>query len=183
MVDPIYRKTEAGQEEIRTRARKLEHKLRALLLIVNGERQQSELLAQVSGMGVGPDALDTLLSLGLIETTEVGAGAAAATPPAATGTTVPAAPALAAALATAHEGDAYRQLYHFYTDVIGHHLGLRGYVLQVKVEKASSVGELAALRDMLGLALQKAKGELTARAIIEQLDQLLASAGPVSIRG
>lgn len=175
MVDPIYRKTEAGQEEIRTRARKLEHKLRALLLIVNGERPQSELLAQVGGMGVGPDALDTLLSLGLIETTEVGAGAVAATPPAA--------PALAAALAPAHEGDAYQQLYHFYTDAIGHHLGLRGYVLQVKVEKASSVGELAALRDMLGLALQKAKGDLTARAIIEQLDQLLASAGPVSIRG
>ncbi|WP_370649046.1 hypothetical protein [Cupriavidus sp. EM10] len=51
MVDPIYHKTEAGQEEIRTRARKLDQKLRALLLIVNGERAKSALMAQVGGLG------------------------------------------------------------------------------------------------------------------------------------
>jgi hypothetical protein len=67
MVDPIFRKTEAGQEEIRTRERKLDQKLRALLLIVNGERAKSELVAQVGALGVAGEALDTLLALGLIE--------------------------------------------------------------------------------------------------------------------
>ena len=216
MVDPIYHKTEAGQEEIRTRARKLEHKLRALLLIVNGERVKSALLAQVSGMGVSEEAFDTLLELGLIEPLPEPAEAA----PSAVRAPLPAkrearaetnlfaaysgfnsaagkgiddrvdvladttiAPAMVATAPSAPAGaDGYKRLYHFYTDVIGNHLGLRGYVLQVKVEKASTVVELAALRDMLGTALQKAKGDITAHAIVDQLDDLLAEMGVAPAR-
>jgi len=201
MVDPVFQKTEAGQEEIRTRARKLDHKLRALLLIVNGERPKSALLAQVGGMGVGEEALDTLVELWLLvaETSE------AAKPLATPASTTPQRPArsgppdtnLFAAYSALSKGlddvladtaiapmpvtvggaDSYKQLYHFYTDVIGNHLGLRGYVLQVKVEKAGTVAELAELRDALGAALQKAKGEITARAILDQLDAMLAAQG------
>lgn len=216
MVDPIYHKTEAGQQEIRTRARKLEHKLRALLLIVNGERVKSALLAQVSGMGVSEEAFDTLLAMGLIEPVPEPAEVASAAPRApspakrevraetnlfaaysgfnsAAGkgiddrvdvladTTI--APAMVATAPSAPAGaDGYKRLYHFYTDVIGNHLGLRGYVLQVKVEKASTVVELAALRDMLGTALQKAKGDITAHAIVDQLDDLLAEMGVAPAR-
>jgi hypothetical protein len=224
MVDPIYHKTEAGQEEIRTRARKLDQKVRALLLIVNGERTKSALLAQVAGLGVAEEAFDTLLALGMIEPQADPAkpvSAPAAARPAATAkpakptdtnlfaaysgfnsaggksiddrvddrdvladTTI--APALAPAAsgtAPASAGaDGYQRLYHFYTDVIGNHLGLRGYVLQVKVEKAATVVELAALRDTLGAALQKAKGEITAHAIIDQLDDLLAEMGVAPAR-
>jgi len=219
MVDPIYRKTEAGHEEIRTRARKLDQKLRALLLIVNGERVKSELFAQVSGLGVAEEAFDTLLALGLVEpmasASPAPAAAATARPakpatqraPAETNlfaaysafntadgkgiddvladTTIasgtkapPPAPAKSAPTGT----DSYQRLYHFFTDVIGNHLGLRGYVLQVKVEKASTLVELAALRDTLGAALQKAKGEITARAIVDQLDEMLAEMGVAPAR-
>ncbi|WP_454764028.1 hypothetical protein [Cupriavidus campinensis] len=193
MVDPVYQKTEAGQEEIRTRARRLDHKLRALLLIVNGERRKSELLAQVGGMGVGEESLDTLLSLGLVASQgEPGkpASRAAARPAGAPGTNLFAAySALGKGVddvladtaisqsAPVSDAESYKQLYHFYTDVIGNHLGLRGYVLQVKVEKAGTVAELAELRDTLGSALQKAKGDITARAIIDQLDAMLAGLG------
>ncbi|MEN7530430.1 MULTISPECIES: hypothetical protein [unclassified Cupriavidus] len=217
MVDPIYQKTEAGQEEIRTRARKLDQKLRALLLIVNGERSRSALLAQVSGMGVSDAALDTLLSQGLIVPIPEPVNAA---PPPRAGKPEPArtrpetnlfaaysgfnsadgkgiddrfdvladttiapamtpAPPAPVALAGA---DNYQRLYHFFTDVIGNHLGLRGYVMQVKVEKASTIVELAALRDVLGTALQKAKGDITAHAIIDQLDDLLAEMGVAPAR-
>ncbi|WP_404993447.1 hypothetical protein [Cupriavidus pauculus] len=234
MVDPIYHKTEAGQEEIRTRARKLDQKLRALLLMVNGERARSELLAQVSGLGVAPDAMDTLLELGLIEAvrdpgkaapTSVSATSAASAQPAASAqrgvrqargetnlfaaysgfnsaagkgiddrvdvladTTIapalaPSTPATAGPVASVSSGaDGYRRLYHFFTDVIGNHLGLRGYVMQVKVEKAATVVELAALRDALGTALQKSKGEITAHAIIGELDALLAEMGVAPAR-
>lgn len=193
MVDSVYQKTEAGQEEIRTRSRKLDHKLRALLLIVNGERRKSELLAQVGGMGVGEEALDTLLALGLVVSHAAPPPAAEAPAPRQTqsprqGTNlftaysslskgiddVLADTAIAPNALIPAGADGYKQLYHFYTDVIGNHLGLRGYVLQVKVEKAGTVAELAELRDTLAVALQKAKGEITARAIMEQLDALLA---------
>jgi hypothetical protein len=78
--------------------------------------------------------------------------------------------------------DSYQRLYHFFTDVIGNHLGLRGYVLQVKVEKAATLVELAALRDTLGAALLKAKGEITTRAILDQLDEMLAEMGVAPAR-
>lgn len=182
MVNPVFHKTEAGQEEIRTRGRKLDHKLRALLLIVNGERSQSALLDQVAGMGVGQEALDTLLSLGLIAPSE-GSATAEAAPVAALATAAASAAPVGVQTSAADvaSGDGYRELYHFYTDVIGHHLGLRGYVLQVKVEKAATLVELAALRDTLGVALQKAKGDLTAHAIIAELDQLLAQRGVLGV--
>lgn len=209
MVDPIFHKTEAGQEEIRTRARKLEHKLRALLLIVNGERRKSELLAQVSGMGVAEEAFDTLLALELIEAEPEPLKRPSVAPAARPRTPARNAPTetnlfaaysgfstaagkgiddvladttIAPSVAPSASADGYKRLYHFFTDVIGNHLGLRGYVLQVKVEKAGSLVELAALRDALGAALQKNKGEITARAIIDQLDNLLAELGVAPAR-
>lgn len=194
MVDPIYRKTDAGQDEIRTRARKLDHKLRALLLMVNGERRGQELLAQVAGMGVAPEAMDALLAQGLVEAVPEPARppAAVAQAPArgvmpaadtnmfsvyamrhAPVTEVPEAPQPADTEAySPADIAAFESLYHFYTDVIGQHLGLRGYMLQVKVEKATDLPALLALREPLHAALLKAKGDITARAITSQLDQI-----------
>lgn len=220
--DSVYRKTDAGQDEIRTRARRLDHKLRALLLIVNGERTREALLAQVSGMGVGPEAFDTLLEQGLIaplagagsggreaddsptaahaaQVSRPGNGVAPPAPASPEGENANlfslyamrrveplADPAAVSPASTPLAGiprpagpEAYQQLYHFLTDVIGKHLGLRGYVMQVKVEKAATPAELAGLRDTLHAALQKVKGDITAHAIVEQLDQLVATLGVV----
>ncbi|MGO4327888.1 hypothetical protein AB4Z48_08940 [Cupriavidus sp. 2TAF22] len=196
MTDPVFHKTEQGQDEIRTRARRLDHKTRALLLIVNGERRRSDLLAQTGGMGVGPEALEALLEAGLIGTGDAAPPDAPARDaqdlpePATTGASGPAGHAdsvfsIYASRGAGDGGDAgdskgtgsYQALYHFYTDVIGHHLGLRGYMLQVKVEKAASPAELMALRDTLYAALRKAKGEITAAAIIDQLDKMTRDEG------
>ncbi|MCY1348156.1 hypothetical protein D9M68_618030 [compost metagenome] len=200
MVDPIYRKTDAGQDEIRTRARKLDHKLRALLLMVNGERRGQDLLAQVAGMGVGPDAMDALVDQGLVEPMQEAAGAVAAAVPDAPARTSDAAadtnlfsvyamrhaPAAGPAATpdstrlteptepahSAAEIDAFQRLYHFYTDVIGQHLGLRGYMLQVKVEKAQDLPALLILRGPLHAALLRTRGEITAHAILRELDTI-----------
>ncbi|MBP0618801.1 hypothetical protein [Cupriavidus consociatus] len=194
MVDPIYRKTDAGQDEIRTRARKLDHKLRALLLMVNGERRGQDLLAQVAAMGVGPDAMDMLAAQGLVEPVQEAAPALAATAADAPARTSNAATdtnmfsvyamrhAPGAGPAAMHdptqpthsaaEIDAFQRLYHFYTEVIGQHLGLRGYMLQVKVEKAQDLPALLILREPLHAALLKAKGEITAHAILRELDTI-----------
>ncbi|WP_029045917.1 hypothetical protein [Cupriavidus sp. amp6] len=194
MVDPIYRKTDAGQDEIRTRARKLDHKLRALLLMVNGERRGEDLLAQVAGMGVGPDALDMLAAQGLVEPVQEAApamSAAVGDAPArasaaaadtnlfsvyamrhASAAEPEATPAPAQPTHSAAEIDAFQHLYHFYTEVIGQHLGLRGYMLQVKVEKAQDLPALLILREPLHAALLRAKGEITAHAILRELDTI-----------
>lgn len=195
MVNPIYCKTEAGLDEIKTRARKLDHKLRALLLIVNGERREQELLSQLDGMGVGTESLNQLVQMALVEAVPEAAPQQRPTPmkaaPASEDSNLfslyamrrveAPATALGSASADAPHSDAdiraYQRLYHFYTDVISQHLGLRGYVMQVKVEKATDLPALIALRDPLNGALLKAKGEITAQAITGQLDEIVKMIG------
>ncbi|SCU82516.1 conserved hypothetical protein [Cupriavidus necator] len=194
MVDPIYRKTDAGQDEIRTRARKLDHKLRALLLMVNGERRGQELLAQVAGMGIGAKAMGTLLAQGLVEAVpEPTQPAMAASQAPARATQHAADTNLFSVYAMRHapaagvpqatqpadppvhspaDIEVFERLYYFYTDVIGQHLGMRGYMMQVKVERATDLPALLALREPLHAALLKTKGDITARAITSQLDQI-----------
>ncbi len=176
MVNRIFHKTEAGQDEIRTRARKLDQKLRAVLLLINGERGEEDILAQVSGMGIGPDALDTLSGMGLIQADGVAAASILASTPT---TELPAVAAPAITVqpqqaATATPGTAlFQDVYQYFTAVIGEHLGLRGYLMQMKVEKAGTLDELLALRSPLHGALSKAKGDVGAVAILDQLDDLL----------
>jgi len=198
MGDPVYLKTEAGHDEIRTRVRKLEHKLRALLLLVNGQRPRSALLEQLQTLGIDGHAITVLLESGLIAPASDASPAPdvataeeiadAAGTGAAHGNTVFATyPAPKAEIPLAGDtasgaADAYQRLYHFYTETIGQQLGLRGYLLQVKVEKAGTAQELAALRDPLHAALEKARGAPVALALVAELDRLLAGRGEPASR-
>jgi hypothetical protein len=64
-------------------------------------------------------------------------------------------------------------VYDFYTKTIKSTIGLRGFTLQLKVEKAATLDELRQLRDPYVEAVQKAKGRDKAALLAEQLDQLL----------
>jgi len=171
MVDPVFHKTEAGLDEIRTRAHKLDSRLRALLLVINGERRQSDLLAQVSGMGVGADAFDALREMGLIETEAAAEPTAAPVVETAPAVSEPPPPPPASPVSP--EAGQYQRIYQFYTEVIGAHLGLRGYLMQMKVEKAGTVDALLALREPVHLALRKARGDMQAAEIMDSLDDCL----------
>lgn len=63
----IYSKTDAGREEIRTRARHLPGAIRAILLMVDGQRTVAQFRDIIAGSKAPPDTLETLLSQGLIE--------------------------------------------------------------------------------------------------------------------
>ena len=67
----------------------------------------------------------------------------------------------------------FQSVYDFYNKTIKNTIGLRGFTLQLKVEKASSVAELRELRQPYIEAVQKARGSETAAALARQLDQLL----------
>lgn len=72
----IYTKTEAGWDEIRARTLKLPMAMRAILLMVDGQRTVSDLRGIIAGSKAPPDALDMLLALGLIAGTSEPAPAA-----------------------------------------------------------------------------------------------------------
>ena len=65
--DEIYAKTDAGREEIRSRALGLTMAARAILLMVDGQRTVGAMRALIAGSKAPADVLDTLTERGLIE--------------------------------------------------------------------------------------------------------------------
>ncbi|ANA32036.1 hypothetical protein R82526_01793 [Ralstonia mannitolilytica] len=169
MTTTIYQKTEKGQDEIRTRANHLDQRHRAVLLMVNGEKTCDDILLQLQPLGMTQAVFDELEQGGYIRVHVAGPAVAK---------TASAAPA--AAVAQGHQGDqgveGYQRLYRFYTETISRYLGLRGYLLEMKVEKAGSISELIALRETLKAALAKTRGEPDTSNVIAQLDLLIDEA-------
>lgn len=96
-------------------------------------------------------------------------------------TTIAQAEAETSAAPTAQGGmtDAERHMavQDFYTQTIKSTLGLRGMMLQLKVEKCSNLEDFRALRDTYVEAVLKAKGREMALSLSTRLDQLLGING------
>jgi len=172
MSTAVYDKTDKGREEIATRVHHLAPRLRTLLVLIDGRHNVADLLAKVAGLGLNEQNLAELLEGGFIR------DAAAAAPPAPSApspASAPAAPSPApTAAAVLPEGESqFEAIYHFYNETIKNTLGLRGYGLQLKVEKAGSIEDFRELRRAYLEAVQKSRGTEMARSLRERLDQLL----------
>jgi len=168
----IYDKTAKGREEIATRKYQLAPRLRTLLVLVDGHKPEEELLRNVAGLGLTVNALQELLAQELIVLTTSYAvlpETVAAPAPA----PVAQAEAETTSLPTMSQVQQFQSVYDFYNKTIKSTMGLRGFTLQLKVEKAGTVDELRELRDPYLEAVQKAKGRDVAIQLAQQLDQLL----------
>ncbi|NKI70171.1 hypothetical protein GN109_12130 [Collimonas pratensis] len=185
----IFDKTERGRTEIATRGQAVAPRLRTLLLLVDGKTGSDELLRKVAGLGLSQEHLDELLQAGLIQAssdagstapvaaaaaaTTAGTGAAAASPAPATAKSIAAAASATPEQILPPGQTQFEAIYHFYNDTIKSMIGLRGYGLQLRVERASSVQDFRELRQAYLEAVLKAKGEEIARSLRGRLDQLL----------
>lgn len=174
MTTSIYQKTEKGQDEIRTRARHLDQRHRAVLLMINGEKTCDDILVQLQPLGMTQAVFEELERDGYIRTHVP--GIAAINPAPASASATPAAAQATAAVSGEPSVEGYQRLYRFYTETISRYLGLRGYLLEMKVEKAGNVAELVALRETLKAALTKTRGEPDTSNVIAQLDLLIDEA-------
>jgi hypothetical protein len=197
MANLIYDKTEKGQEEIQTRKHHLASRMRSLLVLVDGKSNGEALLKKVSGLGLTEQSLAELVEQGFIaprtenkaeSKTEANLQQAhiTVTEPAST-TTTPASEAAPAEVAQASTTPAapqsedyshYQVLYNFYTSTIKSVLGLRGYGLQLKVERCTTMDDFRALRQSYVDAIQKSQGPDMAISLANRLDALLASESP-----
>lgn len=162
----VYDKTAKGREEIATRVYRLAPRLRTLLVMVDGKHPMGDLLANVAGLGLNETSVTDLLEEGFIVP-------ASAVPPAPQPQARPSPPAAPAAAAPSNLAEQYQSLYVFYNQTIKSTMGLRGFPLQLKVEKAANVDDMRALRLPFLEAALKAKGSDAARLLRERLDQLL----------
>ena len=140
VADTVYAKTEAGRAEIGTRQHRLAPPMRSLLLLVDGRRETAQLRRFGETLRAPADAIDQLATLGLIAPL----GSAAATPePAAAG------PSQAA--------QRYIALSGLMSEAVRENLGLRGFMMQLRIERCSDADELIALLPDVTAAIAKAR--------------------------
>jgi hypothetical protein len=199
----IYDKTDKGREEIATRKYQVPPKLRTLLVMIDGRHTLESLLKNFAVLGLSKDNVDDLERQGLIALISGGEPAKEAE---AEPAQVPRPPASARARtqaraaarqgmlaeaqreapprpvaetvrsAPADQAERFGALYDFFNQTIKSTIGLRGFALQLRVEKASSVDDFRALRLAYLQAVLKAKGSDTAAGLRERLDDLLGGA-------
>ena len=136
-------KTEQGRAEIENRSRKLQGGLRSLLLLVDGRRSIAELQELAKRLNAPEDALHQLLSLELIS-----GEMAAAQPSIGEPANEPIAP-------QENGINRYGILYALMTDLVREKLGMRGYFLQLKLERAEDDAALEGLLTELQAALAR----------------------------
>lgn len=178
MINVIFDKSDKGREEIATRKYHLPARLRSLLLLIDGKHGSEDLLKKFAGLGLNDQTIKELLDSGFIQST-----AAASKPevlPAAAESSQAATDASGNTQDNSMTGTILEKdetqlqaIYNFYSQTIKSTVGLRGYALQLKVERAGSIEDFRALRAPYLEAVFKAKGTETARDLRDRLDRLL----------
>ena len=136
----IWAKTDAGRAEMQTKALIKERSQRNLLLLIDGQKTEEMLLANV--VGIKPEDFAALHAMGLIEPIAGRGGPRPATAAPAAAAPVQAPAAAPAAAPSQPEGLDYSQFTEKLTQLISKELGLRGFTLTLAVEKASTVQDL-----------------------------------------
>ena len=199
----IFDKTDRGREEIATRMYHLASRLRSLLVMIDGKQGTTELLLKVAGLGLTMGSFTELAGAGFIR--DVSPAAASAPVHSLVSTvaavsapvhspviaTVPFSVAVAAAPRAAPDmptADAVPQpsgagtveqilaLHAFFNGTIKSAIGLRGFTLQLKAERAMTLADFSHLREPFLAAVLKSKGIEMARSLGARLDQLLSCA-------
>lgn len=156
----IWGKTEAGRLEMQSRALVKERARRNLLLLIDGVKTDATLLDGLAGV----DATDfgALQELGLIvPLPEASSGRSSRVSNTTTSSNSALAPLAPEAPAAPLD---YAQFTAALTQMISAELGLRGFVLTLAVEKASTIEELRAVADRTIAQIADRKGEARAAA-------------------
>ncbi|MDA8519909.1 hypothetical protein [Acidovorax sp. NCPPB 4044] len=140
-------KTTAGQMALKDRHGGLTSRQRSAFILFDGQRTVGQVLAATAAMGISMDDVQAMLDQGLLESPD-GKPAVLKAPAAAAGKPADAAPGVAPALA-----DRYQSAYRVATELTSA-AGLRGFRLNLAVEGARNMEELAALapkiRELVG---------------------------------
>ncbi len=165
----IFDKTDKGREEIVTRKYRLASRLRSLLVLIDGKKDNTELLSKVAGLGLDMQSLVELAEGEFIEGVAIVPGSDPAIPP-------PSHIQEGVKNMPMMSPEAYLILQTFFNETIRSVIGLRGFTLQLKVERASTLADFEALREPFLAAVKKAKGSEAMVSLGERLNQLLQEA-------
>jgi hypothetical protein len=173
-MQPVYfDKTEKGRQEILHRTYHLHAKLRPLLVIVDGKQTAEELLKKVQGLGLTEVHFDTLLSDGFISVRDVHVPVAIDNIETEISVKSLSAEVFNQVITTQDTADRRIAVKTFFNESIRSSLGLRGFGLQLKVERAESLSDFIELRENFLEAIEKSKGKAVADSLAVRLNHLL----------
>lgn len=200
----ILDKTEKGRDELATRQHQLSPRLRTLLVLADGKSDADNLMKKVAGLGLTDRNIAELVEQGFlryaeqkpaeapVEThndgiseapVEAQASDVMKTAPVFCAAAVVVTPAAMPSDEALHLKKALQlqEVYAFFNETIKSAIGLRGVPLQLKVERAATLADYAALRQPYLDAVIKAKGSETAEMLRMRLDELLAPRDDVAL--
>ena len=154
-----YTKTELGAVEIRSRRKNLRGRERTMLILVDPSKTADELRASAARIGVEPDFLQTLERDGYIVAV---AGTESA-------------PAESASrVVTKDEFARFRAAKAFINETVVDALGVRAFMFTLKLERCSTLTDLAELLPDYAKAIAKGRGEAETRLLVDRASELLA---------
>ncbi|HEY3177877.1 MAG TPA: hypothetical protein VGL25_03250 [Casimicrobiaceae bacterium] len=152
----IYAKTELGARELKERHLHLPLPLRSVLIMVDGNRTVADVLEKARALRLDEKALETLAVNGLI-------APKFAVPSAAANETID-------PVRSDDEIERYRIVQRMISDAINSHLGLRGYALMMRLQKAADMRDLHALLRDFATVLVKRVGIDGATPIVSEIE-------------
>ena len=173
-------KSANGRAALAGRSQDLTAQLRTLLLMVYGDKTAAEYSEIASRLPAGREGFQQLIELGLVEVVpslaDLTRRPATASPSPAVAAPLSAPMADVTATVATHtidEAEQQRLLYPEFVRAVAD-LGLRGVMLQMKVELAMSASELLALREQVEVAIAKSKGEPARQEFSNRVNFLLS---------
>lgn len=167
----VFKKTEKGMNELLARTSSMDARLVSVLILVDGVRDSVEVNRLAQEVDLPVDALEILFHGGFIDRKFKGSAAptdAIAQPPA-----EPVAPQKTSATSKL---DRFNALYSYLVEETKALLGLRGFIHQLRIERASTLLELKALIEPIGKAIEKKHGFEIARNFMRESERLAVAA-------
>jgi len=152
----IFAKTERGIRELKERQLNLPLPLRSLLIMIDGQRTVADVLDKTRALGLDERAIEKLAVDGLI------APKFAARTDAPSDRVEP--------QRSEDEVERYLRAQQMMSDAINGHLGLRGYGMMMRLQKAGNLRDLHELLRDLASALVKRIGVESATPIISEIE-------------
>lgn len=161
MATQRYDKTAKGREEISQGRKNLKGKLRTVLFLVDAGKDLTAIQQQITLIGAPPDAIAQLATAGFIA--PVGG---------------PLSPTNDAAAASLHDGrdmlERFRVAKAFMNETIVDARGIRAFGFTLKLERCSTLADLAALMPEYTEGLLKSVDREVVRAMVDRARELVA---------
>lgn len=161
--DEIYAKTEEGLRELKERTHNLPITLRSLLIMVDGNRTVAEVLDRARAVRADAAALATLERVGLI-------AKRFSAPSSAEGQAAP-------APRSEDEVKRFIAAQQQISDAINNHLGFRGYLMMMRLQRAQNLRDLRDFLPDFVQALAKRIGDAKAGPIVAAIERLITTGG------